>query len=206
MPDKTLKENNHHSDKFNIILSKLILESIFPYQFICSDKPDLQNIKNNIGFEVTQANNKEIESLWVKYRNEENEKKKEKLKEVIYKKSNNTAKFDDILLTQYHKYNCNTPTEVFVSKLDKLQKNYKVFNSNNLIIIYEGFIALPGYLENLLKSFIVEQTSFSKKFDTVVIASNQVYVFKLNQMNIENIHLDIDKFRIDANNIIKGEN
>ena len=52
MPDKTLKENNHHSDKFNIILSKLILESIFPYQFICSDKPDLQNIKTTLDLKL----------------------------------------------------------------------------------------------------------------------------------------------------------
>lgn len=177
MSDKPIKDNL--SKKVFEYEAKLTLEQIFPkYHFEIKDKPDLQDEINDIGVEVTQLINNEATGVFTKYCNAKTKADKEKRKQYLEKMG---CIVGDGIMAQLASDPIEESKATFKSKVKKLQKGYRLFKSNCLLI-FDPIIDNKAYLTSLLNGFMEIQKNSQIKYDKVfAVTGNMIAIFDLNK-------------------------
>lgn len=151
--------------------AKLILEKFCPEEFfnlsVDGEKPDLRNVSAGVGVEVTSSESKEsreIDSLYAqRYTYGNNEQKKKALKRI----EELGGKVEEYFLM--HPTMSRDLRRIYTTvrnKTEKLNKNYEVFNENDLFIFDSILILdreLPGILEHITESS-ANDISFKRVF------------------------------------------
>ena len=164
-------------DRINEYFCKIILEDELKmglYQ-IC-DKPDLQNINDGIGVEVTGTEENKSTGLTKQYLSETNNQKKLKIRKKLEETGAIIVdKYDSVILLKIL-----TPKFALTlinEKLEKLQK-YKIFNKNCLIITTSLFVPKIEDLQILFRKIEDNQKLYNIKFDEIYFVDlNYIYIF-----------------------------
>lgn len=188
---------DHTKIDYHECLAKIVLEAMFPNDFTnleIKDKPDLQNIRREIGVEVTRA----INSLQV-----QNEKlyskiaqgiihNKEKAIETINssykphsifvdgKKISEPDRYNDgILIGIPDIDNFNRVFEAFKDKIVKLnENNYRIFE-NNYLFVHSEILADQQMVDEIIWKMNNWQERYVRKFQKVFVCVPE-YLYILN--------------------------
>lgn len=147
------------------------------------DKPDLQNLVNEIGIEVTSAANKEdqeMDNLYslLDYNLVKNSRK------VINKIETLGGKISNGILIHPGRYrDLNKIYESLSNKLDKLNgKNYKKFKTNSIIIFDDNLILNKEY-NQIINKFNDISSRYKVKFNVIYL---YIYGYKFIEFDLDN--------------------
>ena len=183
-PNKPLPSNTIY--KWHECFAKVMLEYVLPNEFNdlkIKDKPDLQNIKLNLGIEVTTAEDKkdlEMESLYT-YLEYDLIKDKQKVKNKIEQLGGSISK--GILIHPVRYRNLDNIKNSILEKLNKLNGNgYQIF-AHNHIFITEWDMILEKECAELLDEYIELQNNFRIKFEKIYIYQYGGKLFEFDMIN-----------------------
>lgn len=205
-------------------LAKVVLENLFPDRFNdiqILDKPDLQEINHNIGIEVTRAVDQTEEEILGLYAGiiHNQVRDKDSAIEAINKHSRSirvngkTIKqhlFSDGRLSVLPgKDNFDLIIKEYQRKIDKLNNNYKIFDSNYLFV-YSDILADDSMIRTAMES--MKDISHNKKlykykFDIVYIfVTEHMYILDLLHDKYEIVDVDFQyEWKCMAREMVKRE-
>lgn len=189
---------SHKKIDYYECLAKIVLEEIFPNEFISldlKDKPDLQNRKSQIGIEVTRANNprqEENESLYVKILNNEIRNKEKAIKKINSSYEPHSMIINGQEVKEPDRYHngilvgisendsFNRIFEAFKNKLEKLNGyGYERFQYNYLFV-YSEILANEKMINEIIFNMNTAQENCSIKFCQVfVYVPSYLYILNL---------------------------
>lgn len=172
--------------------AKLILEHFFSEKFynlsVEGEKPDLRNISANIGIEVTSVGNeksREIESLYTRQYAYGNDTQKEKALKRIEELGGKLKEF--FLMHPVINRDIGKIYTAVKTKTQKLNKDYQVFNENDLFIFDENIILdaeLPEVLNNITANSVGNK-SFSNVY--IYCFGGDLYRFDISNKKYDHI-------------------
>lgn len=179
--------------KFNYYecYAKIVLEEFFGYNLSLDDKPDLQDIQNNIGIEVTiaeKSETSEAERLYStlfyvdKHTREKNIKRIEQC----------GSKYKDGILLSSGTDDFNLINEAINCKREKLKSaGYKKLNQYQLFI-FSSIYAIDSMLQDELQFLLMKKidTFFSKIY---VLVPEEIYYFNLKEKSYKIFNIDNEK-------------
>lgn len=172
--------------------AKLILEHFFPKKFydlsVDGEKPDLRNSSANIGIEVTSVENeisREIDSLYTRQYTYGNDSQKEKALKRIKELGGKPEKF--FLMHPVINRDIGKIYKAVKTKTQKLNKDYQIFNENDLFI-FDTNIILDAELPEVLNN-IVTNSIGNESFNNVYIYcfGGDLYMFDISSKKYDHI-------------------
>ena len=168
--------------------AKVIIEAFFNISLEVKDRPDLQNEKENIGIEVTSAeniNNKEIESLGCTL----SENRARNIDNAIKKITTLGGKYNKYCIMEKsisHEENKNEIYKALTKKLEKLNTiEFKKFNENNICIFSTMHKITQEEQKEFLKKINKIQSSYKNRFNKIyLLLLHSIYEFNLNTNKI----------------------
>ncbi len=152
--------------------AKVIIEEFFNLCLEVKDKPDLQSEKENIGIELTSAentDNKEIESLGIDL-SENKAKDRDKAINRIKSLGGEYNGFCIIGKAISHEENKARIYELLRKKLEKLNtREFKKFNENDLCIFSTIHDITQEEQDDFLEKIEEIQSKYQYKFDNIYI-------------------------------------
>ena len=181
-------ENNNHQKRWEEYFTKLVFEQVFPKKFFdlkIADKPDLQDLVNDVGIEVTIAsrkNEKELDHLFSLLTNkkgtaDQQKRSKERVRQL-------GGIYNDIgTMTCWVGYR--DLSRIYSRLEDKLQKlnagGYRVFDNNYLFII-DTNLFLPDELRDISMELSKHQEPYQTCFDSIFIYLYGGMLFKFDMV------------------------
>ena len=166
--------------------ARIVLKWLEPADYsglTTADKPDLVDVTNNLGVEVTwslQKGSQEIDALYLKLCAEEDPKRQRYIEERLSQLGAKADKYvclhptghdDFLLIHKSHK-----------AKLELLNKGgYKPLKRNHLFVMSD-ILANETMLQAALIEFERESTSYKNFFERIIVAVPG-YVYKFNLIN-----------------------
>lgn len=190
--------------------AKLILEHFFPEKFydlsVEGEKPDLRNTSANIGIEVTSVGNeksREIESLYTRQYTYGNDAQKEKALKRIEELGGKLKEF--FLMHPVVNRDIGKIYTTVKTKTQKLNKDYQIFNKNDLFIFDENIILdaeLPEVLNNIAANSVG-----NKSFNDVYIYCFGGDLYKFDMLHKKYKHIEksdkiVQQLAIDARQML----
>lgn len=182
---------SHTKLDYNECYAKIVLEEFFNYNLLLDDKPDLQDIQNNIGVEVTIAEKSETleaEKLYstLYYVDEHIQEKDIKRIEQC------GSKYKDGILSSSGNDDFNLINEAINCKMEKLKSaGYKKLNQYQLFI-FSSIYAIDSMLQDELQFLLMKKidTFFSKIY---VLVPEEIYYFNLKEKSYKIFNIDNEK-------------
>jgi hypothetical protein len=192
---KVAKFNDTYYEIYSLLTLKYYWDNYSP-TFVKCECPDWISNIDSIGIEVTRAIS-ESDGIFYSLAN-----KKIPLKNIGKQKAFK-GEFKDKYLSptksfESNKEKINVFKERYISKLEKLNKNYAVFNKNILYLFYD-LMANENDINILFDEILKINNSYCKKFDLAFInCLNTIYLINFSNNNNKAISIknhDLEKFK-----------
>lgn len=161
----------------------------FKEGFLNSDRPDLQNEKENIGIEVVQALS-EYEGMC---RSIENNNYGISLPKEYFEYDNRKDKCNNAYSDRYHINEIINAVNEKLHKLNKHEDGYTIFKTNGLYVYAENSLLVFEDVKDILPIINDIQSGFELNFDIIFInAIEKMFIINQNDI-VEQCNFDDEK-------------